>query len=611
VCAQVADAPGLDRQSTAQATIVANFWRQVETRASAPAMYFRAGERYAPITWADFGKGVRRLMAYLLSEGLAEQEHVGIWAGNRPEWHIADVAVLSTRCRPVPVYLTLSAEQAQYVLGHSEARVLFIESDELCAGVLQQRDRLPSLQRVVVMDRHQAGSSDPLVISWADALAGGENALQRGRRDLDARAASVTLDDVATLIYTSGTTGPPKAVLLTHRNVAAANHALDEFVHTTADERVLSYLPLAHIAERLSTEFRSYAHGHAVWFCDGIANLGKRLHEVRPTMFFGVPRVWEKMAAQVQKGVAELPPPRRAVARWAIKTGGHELARRREAPQSKPSLSYRLADRLVLRKLRVLLGFDEATVLVSGAAPLAPEVIRFFGAIGLELLEEYGQTEDTGTTSMNRPGAARAGTVGRAFRGVELRIAEDGEILVRGDVVFHGYHKDAAATAEALADGWLHTGDVGEVDADGFLRITDRKKDLIITAGGKNISPSAIEGPLQQHTLIGHAVAIGDRRPFMSALLTLDPEEARAYGRAHGLGDDLAALARDPELRRQIEGHVAAVNSGLSHVEQIKKWELLPEDFTIGDELTPTLKVKRKTVNEKYADEIERLYAKG
>ncbi len=576
-------------------------------------MYFRVGERYKPITWADFGQGVRRLAGYLVAEEIAEQEHVAVWSGNRPEWHLADVAILSARCRPVPVYLTLSGEQAQYVLSHSETRVAFVENRELCERLLAVRSELPSLRRIVVFSEMERASDDGFVIPWQDAMTRGDEALLTLARQVDARRASVGLEDVATLIYTSGTTGPPKAVLLTHANVAAANDALDEFVDTTPDERVLSYLPLAHIAERLSTEFRSYAKGNAVWFCDSIPNLGKRLHEVRPTMFFGVPRVWEKMAAQLQKGVDELPLPRRAVARWALRTGARAFSRHGSAglAAGPTGRRHRLADRMVLQRLRALLGFDSARLLASGAAPLSPDVITFFAALGLELVEVYGQTENTGMTSMNRPGRARVGTVGQAFRGNEIRIAEDGEILVRGAVVFPGYYKEDEATAETLVDGWLHTGDVGELDGDGYLRITDRKKDLIITAGGKNISPSVIEGALQQHELIGHAVAIGDRRPYMAALLTLDPEAAAAYAKAHGLGDDLERVASDSWVHDRIEQHVQRVNNSLSKVEQVKRWALLPTDFEAGDELTPTLKVKRKVVAEKYASQIEQLYAKG
>jgi len=310
------------------------------------------------------------------------------------------------------------------------------------------------------------------------------------------------------------------------------------------------------------------------------------------------------MADQVRKGVAKLPPPRRALAQWALRTAGNSQGRRGQR------FSTRLADRLVLSKLRALLGLDEAHVLASGAAPIEPEVLRFFATIGLEVLEVYGQTEGTGLTTMNRPGRVRIGTVGPALRGNELQIAGDGEILVRGGVVFPGYYKEPEATAETLVDGWLHTGDVGEVDADGYLRITDRKKDLIITAGGKNISPSNIERLLQQAPLVAHAVAIGDRRPFVTALVTLEVEEAAAFAQRRGLKGDLPTLSRDQTVHDEIDRHVHDVNQRLSKVEQVKKWTLLDRDFTVGDELTPTLKVKRKTVAEKYAAVIDQLYQK-
>jgi long-chain acyl-CoA synthetase len=308
----------------------------------------------------------------------------------------------------------------------------------------------------------------------------------------------------------------------------------------------------------------------------------------------------------VQKGLAQLSPPQRAIARWAVRTGERSL--QGDTLDRRDSRALQLAERLALRRLRIELGFDDAKLLASGAAPLAPEVIRFFAAIGLPIHEIYGQTENCGCTSMNRRGSARIGTVGTALRGNEIRIAEDGEILVKGQVVFSGYFKEVEATRETLTDGWLHTGDVGEVDAAGYLRITDRKKDLIITAGGKNISPSNIEQLLAQHKLVGHAVAIGDRRPYVSALLTLDPEESAAFAKQHGLGDDLERVAESDEVRRELETHVQAVNGRLSHVEQVKKWRVVPGAFEVGDELTPTMKVKRKVVAEKYGDQIEQLY---
>ncbi|MBV8196260.1 MAG: long-chain fatty acid--CoA ligase [Candidatus Dormibacteraeota bacterium] len=603
----VPDATGSGRAAspaTQRVTLVDQFRRQVRERPTAPSLYFRSGDRYASISWAEFGQAARRWSSFLVDEGVEAQEHVAIWAGNRPEWHIADIGILSLRARPVPVYLTLSAEQGGYVLRHSESRVVVVENAALRDRVLEVRATLPALRRIVVMEGQERPSSDGFVISWQDALARGDEIMNKHRRQLDERAAAVTLDDVATLIYTSGTTGPPKAVLLTHGNVASAVDALDEFASADSETRVVSHLPLAHIAERLSTEFRSYVYGHPVYFVDSVANLGARLHEVRPMMFFTVPRVWEKMAQQVQKGVAELPAPRRALARWAMHRGAAA------AESGGDARGTGLAERLVLGKLRALLGLDRATILASGAAPIAVDVLKFFRGIGLEVLEVYGQTEDTGLTSMNRPGRQRIGTVGEVLRGNEVRIAEDGEILVRGGTVFAGYYKDDEATGETLVDGWLHTGDVGELQ-DGVLRITDRKKDLIITAGGKNISPSNIEGELQQITLVGHAVAIGDRRPFVSALLTLDPEEAAEYSREHHLPEDLEQLALTDEVQSAIKREVDTVNARLSQVEQVKRWTLLPRDFEVGDELTPTLKVKRKVVAEKYADQIEALYAKS
>jgi long-chain acyl-CoA synthetase len=318
------------------------------------------------------------------------------------------------------------------------------------------------------------------------------------------------------------------------------------------------------------------------------------------------------MAAQINKQIDASPIPRRAMARWAIATG-RRVSDLRELGEAIPAglqRRHRLADRLVLSRLRAAVGFDDVRILASGAAPIDPEVLRFFRSFGLEISEVYGQSENTGSTSLNRPGRSRIGTVGEVFPGNEVRIADDGEVLVRGAVVFTGYLHDREATEATLIDGWLHTGDVGEFDADGYLRITDRKKDLIITAGGKNISPGNLEGAIGTHPLIGHAVAIGDRRPYMTALVTLDPDEAPAIAARRGWPVDLQALARHPDVRAELQRHVDAVNSRLSQVEQVKRFAILDSDFSIDEELTPTLKVKRKVVAEKYAGHIEALYTK-
>jgi long-chain acyl-CoA synthetase len=462
------------------------------------------------------------------------------------------------------------------------------------------------------MEGVDAPSPDGFVIPWQQALGAGDEHLARNGGEIDERCEQTQMDDVVTLIYTSGTTGPPKAVMLTHRNIAASADGLADIVEVGPDDRVLSYLPLAHIAERMVSEFRSYRYGNPTWFLDGLPNLGARLREVRPTHFFGVPRVWEKMAAHLKKQIDASPVPRRALARWAIHTG-RRVSDRDERGEPIPAglqRQHKLADRLVLAKLRAALGFDDVRILASGAAPIDAEVLRFFRSLGLEICEVYGQSENTGSTTLNRPGRTRIGTVGEVFPGNEVRIADDGEILVRGGVVFPGYLHNREATEETLIDGWLHSGDVGEFDADGYLRITDRKKDLIITAGGKNISPGNIESALSSHPLIGHAVAIGDRRPYMTALFTLDPDETPAIAAGRGWPSDLEKLAEHAELRAELQRHIDSVNSNLSHVEQVKRFAILPTDFTPDEELTPTLKVKRKVVAEKYAHQIDALYTK-
>jgi long-chain acyl-CoA synthetase len=593
-------------------TLVAHFRRQVSERADRPAMYLRVGERWAPITWRQYGDAAKRISAFLLDEGVEIGGHVAIWASNRPEWHIADAAILSVRARPVPVYLTFSADQGAYVLGHAEATVVFVDNASVLAKVLAVRRELPALRRIVVMEDGEPISNDGVVLSWTEALGRGQAATATHRAEVERRMASVLPDDVATLIYTSGTTGPPKAVKLTHRNVLAAAASVASLVPASAEDRVISYLPLAHIAERGNSEFRQYIFGSPVYFAVGMERLSEHLRDIRPTLFFAVPRIWEKMAAGVHAQLDRQKGPRRWLASWALAVGD-DIAQRAAGGQSISRVlarRHRAADRLVLLKLRQALGLDQANVVASGAAPIAPEVLRFFASMGLVVLEVYGQTENTGVATMNRPGHARIGTVGTPVPGVDVRTAADGEIQVRGDVVFAGYHNDDAATAETMDGEWLCTGDVGEFDADGYLRITDRKKDLIITAGGKNIAPSNIESALKHHRLISNAVVIGDRRPFVSALITLDPGEAAAYAEERGVSEPAAAVnAQSAVVREEIQHHVDEVNRRLSNVEAVKRWTLLDNDFTVGDELTPTLKVKRKVVLEKYAAEIEANYS--
>jgi long-chain acyl-CoA synthetase len=595
-------------------TIVGWFLRQVGSRGDQPSMHFRSTGRWHTITWGQFGNASRRITSYLISEGVKVGDHVAIWSNNRPEWHIADAAVLCGRMVPVPVYLTFSAEQGAYVLNHSESQVVFVENEALCGRVLSMRSELPKLKRIVVIEGVDKPSQDGFVLPWQEALTRGQAAADKNRKELDTRAAGVELGDIATLIYTSGTTGPPKAVQISHANLEAASESLEEMFEASVDDRMLSYLPLAHVVERLSSEFRSYRYGNQTWFLDGVENLGARLADVRPTIFFGVPRVWEKMQQRIEKAVAEAPFPRGFIARWAMKVARRYDEALDSGEPIPPRLEklYARADKMVLSKLRQTIGLDQARYMISGAAPIRQDTLHFFRGVGLEILEGYGQSENSAIATMNRPGQQRIGTVGQADPNVEIKIAEDGEILTRSGCNFPGYYKDKDATKEILDDeGWLHTGDIGEIDKDGYLKITDRKKDLIITAGGKNISPSNIEGLLSRHPLIGNAVAIGDQRPFVSALLTLDPEEAPSWAAAHGVSQTgVSELASNKTVLDAIGKHVAEVNSGLSQVEQVKQWSVLPKDFAVGDELTPTLKVKRKVVTEKYASDIDAMYSR-
>ena len=591
-------------------TLVELFRRQAASRAGSAAMFHRDGDHWASIAWSDYDEQARSLAAFFISAGLKEQEHVAIWSFNRPEFLITSTATMLARACTAPLYQTLSADEAAYVLSHSDAPIAVVESPELVSMVLDARDRLPALRCVVLMEGRVPDGEEALVVLWTEALQRGAVALAEVAGDLDRRSDAVRSDDVATLVYTSGTTGPPKAVMATHGNLIAAINALGPIVDLSADDRVLSYLPLAHILERLNSEIRLYCAGNAIWFAASIAEMPREVRDLRPTCFVGVPRVWEKMASTISAAVDALPASRRRLARWAIAVGeqGVDQRQRREPLTSAQRVRHLAAERLVLRRIRAETGLDQAHTLITGAAPISVQVLRFFHALGLEVLEGYGMSENMTVTAVNRRGHARLGTVGQVVPGVELGIADDGEILMRGDVLFAGYYKDPVATAETLVDGWLHTGDIGELDSDGYLRITDRKKDLIITAGGKNVSPSNIEDALRSE-LIANPVVIGDRRPYIAALLTLDASGLQAFAHRHAIAAKPDELLYHPTLLDEIRRRVDSVNTHLASVEKVRRWLVLPVEFAVGVELTPTFKVRRKVVAERFAAEIESLYA--
>jgi long-subunit acyl-CoA synthetase (AMP-forming) len=586
------------------------FQRTLQRRALQPAMLFKGGGKWNAISWEQYAQGVKRISGFLLAEGFKHGERAAILSYNRPEWHIADLAIQHTGGTVVGIYLTNSPSQCQYILEHAEARVMFVENREQLAKILEVRGSLPNLKRVVLVTGDLKTGDGELVTTWEKALAQGDEWNHSNAEIFEQRWRAVKPDDLATFIYTSGTTGPPKAVMLDHANICWTCESLISCTSLTDPDEdcMISYLPLAHIAERMAGHMLNVYNGHRLYFAEDLARLGENVRDARPTFMFGVPRIWEKYQAGVE-GKLRGGGVKGAIGRWAVRQG--EKAVEARTAGREPGRAYHLADRLALSKLREALGLDRSRGLSTGAAPISESTLRFFWAIGLNLYEVYGQSEGCGPTSTNREGYARLGSVGPAIPGVEIRLAEDGEVLVRGGNVFRGYFKDPATTAETLdGEGWLHSGDVGEIDADGYLHITDRKKDLIITAGGKNISPSNIEVALKQQPYIGSAVAIGDKRPFMSALLTIDPEQVGALAAEVGAAADAAQLAENLKVHEIFQRAVDAVNHDLSHVERIKKFTILPADLSLeGGEMTPTMKVKRKVVNDKYARQIEAIYA--
>ncbi|MBS1119622.1 MAG: Long-chain-fatty-acid--CoA ligase [Deltaproteobacteria bacterium] len=583
-------------------TIPHRLLRQAAERPSTIAYQAKVAGRWQPTTWRTFADEIRTAARALIALGLPRHGKVAILGFNRPEWVIVNHAAMMAAGAAAGIYTTCSAEEVQYIVHHSEALVILVEDAAQLAKVKARRAELPLLQTIVMMRGTSATGSDPDVLTWDDFLA---RAVSVPEAALDARIDTIEQADLATLIYTSGTTGPPKGVMLSHQNLAWTARTLIALGGSRTDEVSLSYLPLSHIAEQMATVHMPATAGSTVYFAESIEKIPDNLKEARPTVFFGVPRIWEKFHAALAGKLAEVTGPKKRLVDWArgVCTAVNAHRDRGEPLPRALELQYALATKLVIGKIKLALGFDRATNLISGAAPIAPDVLSFFASIDLPIREIYGQSEDTGPTSFNLPGKTKIGSVGPPVPGLQCKIAEDGEILVRGPNVFLGYLKEPEATAECLKDGWLCSGDLGAFDKDGFLTITGRKKEIIITAGGKNIAPKNIEAAIKQLPLVGEAVVIGDRRKFLTALVTLDEHVARKLVPAGDLGEA-------SQIRAAIQGQIDVVNQTLARVEQVKKFAILPRPFGIDTgELTPTMKIKRKVVAQMYAGEIEAMYA--
>jgi len=559
------------------------------------------------ITWAEYAGRVRRIAAGLAALGVRRGHTVALMMTNRPEFNLCDTAAMHLGATPFSVYNTLAPEQIAHLFANAENRVVICE-----AGFA---DRVGAaggkVEHVVCLDGRPPGT-----LTLDDLERRGEPGF-----DFDAAWRAVGPDDVLTLIYTSGTTGPPKGVEITHANMLAEIAATSAVLPIDSHDRVASYLPSAHVADRWSSHYQQMVAGLQITCVADIRAVAPALADIRPTIWGAVPRVWEKIKAALEARIDSEPDEeRRRAMQWALSTGVRKVRAEQEAvngggpgPDEALLAEYARADELVLSRVRAQLGLDQVKWSVSGAAPTPVDVLEFFGALGLPICELWGMSELSCCATVNPPGRIRIGTVGPALPGVELALAADGELLCRGPLLMRGYRNEPAKTAEAIdADGWLHTGDVATIDGDGYVRIVDRKKELIINSAGKNMSPANIESQLKSASpLIGQAIAVGDRRPYNVALIVLDPDAGAAYAARAGLADaSPAALSGDDGVIGAVAAAVEAANAGLSRVEQIKAFRILPVDWLPGgDELTPTMKLKRRPIAEKYAAEIEALYA--
>jgi long-chain acyl-CoA synthetase len=580
---------------------IERLWREaVAAGRPTPAYLVQDGDDWKPMSWSEAGERVENYANGLLSLGVRKGDAFSILATTRVEWALFDFALGSIGAIGAAIYANSSVKDAGYILDHSESVGVLCEDDEQRAKVDAARGEIPRLQHVLTF-----ADLDDLAARGRSYAAEHPDALTQAREAIEE-------DDLFTYIYTSGTTGPPKGCMISHRNYYAMVAVVDDLPSFTGPEdTMLLYLPLAHNFGRLMHLSGAYV-GYAIAFLPDPLQAAAALTQVKPTVFPSVPRVYEKIhTAVVAKLDAETGAKRKLID-WALGVGRRVSELRRAGKPVPPGLAarFRLADRLVFSKVKERLG-GRLRLAISGGAPLSPEIAEFFHAIDILLVEGYGLTECTTAASTNTHEAYRFGTVGRPLPGTEVKVAEDGELLIRSETVFQGYYKDPEATAEVLGpDGWLRSGDIAEIDDDGFIRITDRKKDIIVTAGGKNVAPQNLENDLKASKYVSQAMVVGDRQPYVAALITLEPEAVPKWAAARGLGGDLATLAESAEVRELIQGVVDEVNADRSRYEQIKRFVILPRDFTMDDdELTPTLKLKRRVVAEHFGAELEELYA--
>jgi long-chain acyl-CoA synthetase len=593
-------------------TLARIFWTRIERSADRPAQQLKRQGQWETLTWRAVGEIVREVALGLIALGRQKGDAVALLSASRAEWVQADFAIFSAGCMTIPIYPSYPSDLIAYIVNDSGAKTLIVEDPGQLAKALEVRGKMTGLEQIVVIAGAEPLESSEAVLTWEALRRLGRDHAERHRSTLADRLAAGRPDDIATIVYTSGTTGPPKGVVQTHANHLATLRASAEATPTREGEVHLLFLPLAHSFARLES-FLGVYNGLTTAFAENLDKVGDNLKETRPHFIMSVPRVYEKVYAKILAGVEAGPPMKKKIFQWALGVGRKVSQRqqRREPIRGGLALRHRLAHALVFSKLHAALG-GRLRFAVSGGAPLSRDIAEFFHAAGILILEGYGLTETCPALTFNRLEHFKFGSVGQALPGVELKIAADGEILARGgNVATRGYFKQSEATAEVFEpDGWFHTGDIGQVDADGFLFITDRKKDLIVTAGGINIAPQNIENLLKSDPFISQAMVYGDRRPYPVALITVNPEELAKLAKERGLASiDTATLVKHPTVIERVGRTVEEKNAELQSYAKVKKFTVLPGDFTQeGGELTPTLKVKRKVVTEKYRDALEALY---
>jgi long-chain acyl-CoA synthetase len=603
--------PDGEAPSSANATTIVEAFELTSSRLADRVAIRTKGDEQT-LTWAQWRRRVRDLAGGLHRLGLRRGQTLAIMLSNRPEFHIVDLAAVTLGATPFSIYQTYAANQIEYVVADADAHIAVVERQYL-ERFLEARDNLPHLERVIVLDHPDEESLSESVLTLDEVEAFGRD--PQTQAAVEEAAAQVGPEDVLTLIYTSGTTGPPKGVQLCHRNLLSAVRGIETMVQFPEESRVISWLPAAHIAERGAHHYLPIVYGLQITSCPDPRQVLSYLPEVRPHWFFAVPRIWEKLKAGLETMIAGQPDEQRARTERALAAAVEKVRTEQRGEQVPAELAAEVAtaDEEIFTGLRKMLGFDEVRAVNVGAAPTPLEVLEFFHAIGIPVSELWGMSETCGAGCVNPPERIKLGTVGPPAPGVEISLAEDGELLVRGEMVMLGYRGDPEKTAETIdSDGWLHTGDIGELDEDGYLRIVDRKKELIINAAGKNMSPANIEAAVKSVSpLIGQACAIGDGRSYNTALIVLDADFAPMWAAQHGLeGRTLEQLAGEPAVVAAVQEAIDAANSRLARVEQIKKFTIVPGDWLPGeDELTPTMKLRRKPIAAKYEAEIEAMYS--